>query len=206
MQNAAQIQDKIRLKVRVREPFGVIDFRLPLLEQITCARFTHLAHIEGWNKRSEVRAIKRNTVLREEVMINNPFVACVCFSIKFTEPPPWPRSFWRQNLLHEFKRNIRAFKASFPGWISIIQTPVHPLNRLELRFIQGATYYRLQIYITSFWRKVAIRERPGQIQADYVFTKNIFCFLCPIGEKNVDILVWRQFSNFFSIHQVNLQH
>src|SRR5215813_291226 len=202
MQNAAQIQDKIILKVRVRETFGVIDFRLPLLEQITCARFTHLAHIEGWNKRSEVRAIKRNTMFREEVMINNPFVACVCFSIKCIEPPPWPRSFWRQNLLHEFKWNIRAFKAPFPGWISFIQPLVQLLNRLELRFIQRATYYRLQIYITSFGHKVAIRERAGQIQADYDFTKNIFCFLCPIGKKAVDILVWRQFPNFFSIHFV----
>jgi len=91
VQDAAQIQNEVRLIMAIREPRGVINFRHPFLEQISCTSLPHIADVDRWYQLVEVRPFKRDAVLGQKVVIDDPFIASWCLGIKSAKSPPWSR-------------------------------------------------------------------------------------------------------------------
>src|SRR5579859_1899784 len=104
----------------VREPYAVINFRHPLLKQISGTGLPHGVDINLWYQFVEVRPIKRNAMFGKKVMIDDPFVPGWRLGIQSAKSPPRSRCCGRRQFKHEFERNVGALNPGCPlGTVSL---------------------------------------------------------------------------------------
>src|SRR5215471_7439045 len=190
VQDAAQIQNQIRLIMAIREPRAVINFRHPFLKQISGTGLSYEVDVDRWYQLVEIRSLKCNAMLGEKVMIDDPFIPGWRIGIQSAKSPPRSRCCRRPQIAHEFERNVGALNPICPPGTAALYLSVQLFNRSEFIFRQWTPNDCLQVYIASFWHEIPIGQRAGQIQPDNLVAEQALHSICPLGQHSVDRRIW----------------
>src|SRR6266480_671930 len=103
----------------------------------------------------EGKPLKRNAMLRQKVMIDDPFIASWRLGIQSAKSPPRSRFCRRPQFAQEFKRNVGALNPVRPLRTALLYVFVQLFNESEFIWRQWAPNDRLQIYVASFRHEIS---------------------------------------------------